>query len=82
LRTSSDVLAFYESRFGRYRFDQFTSATVEGIFARRSVAGGVIYEPRYLADELRTTGHDAHEQVALVVLHHRGLWKNRTAPAR
>jgi hypothetical protein len=64
-RTSSDVLAFYESRFGRFSFDQFTFATVEGIFARRAVAGGVIYESRYLADELRTTGHDAHETALL-----------------
>jgi aminopeptidase N len=65
LRASADVLDFYASRFGRYAFDEFTFATVEGIFARRAVAGGVIYEARYLADELRTTGHDAHETALL-----------------
>jgi hypothetical protein len=65
LRTSADVLAFYASRFGQYAFDQFTFATVDGIFARRAVAAGVIYNPRYLADELRTTGHDAHETALL-----------------
>jgi hypothetical protein len=65
LRTSADVLDFYASRFGRYAFDEFTFATVDGIFARRAVAGGVIYHARYLADELRTTGHDAHETALL-----------------
>ena len=60
-RTSADVLDFYTSRFGPYAFDQFTFATVDGIFARRAIAGGVIYDAHYLADELRTTGHDAHE---------------------
>jgi hypothetical protein len=64
-RTSADVLDFYASRFGRYAFDAFTFATVDGIFARRAVAGGVIYDSRYLADELRTTGHDAHETALL-----------------
>jgi len=64
-RTSADVLDFYASRFGRYAFDQFSFATVDGIFARRAVAGGVIYDARYLADELRTTGHDAHETALL-----------------
>jgi hypothetical protein len=63
--TSADVLAFYATRFGPYAFDQFTFATVDGIFARRAVAGGVIYDARYLADELRTTGHDAHETALL-----------------
>jgi hypothetical protein len=63
--TSADVLDFYSSRFGPYAFDQFTFATVDGIFARRAVAGGVIYDARYLADELRTTGHDAHETALL-----------------
>lgn len=65
IRTSADVLDFYASRFGPYAFDQFTFATVDGIFARRAVAGGVIYEPHYLADELKTTGHDAHETALL-----------------
>ena len=65
LRTSADVLSFYASRFGPYAFDQFTFATVDGIFARRALAGGVIYNPRYLADELRATGHDAHETALL-----------------
>ena len=65
LRTSADVLDFYASRFGPYAFDQFTFATVEGIYARRAVAGGVIYEPGYLAKELRTTGLDAHETALL-----------------
>lgn len=65
LRTSTDVLDFYASRFGRYAFDEFTFATVDGIFARRAVAGGVIYNSQYLADELRTTGHDAHETALL-----------------
>jgi hypothetical protein len=65
LRTSADVLHFYASRFGPYLFDQFTFATVDGIFARRALAGGVIYSPRYLADEFRTTGHDAHETALL-----------------
>jgi hypothetical protein len=64
-RTSADVLDFYASRFGPYAFDAFNFATVEGIFARRAVAGGVIYSPAYLADELRTTGHDAHETALL-----------------
>jgi aminopeptidase N len=64
-RTSADVLDFYTLRFGRYSFDEFTFATVDGIFARRAVAGGVIYEARYLAEELRTTGHDAHETALL-----------------
>lgn len=64
-RTSADVLDFYASRFGRYAFDEFTFATVEGIVARRAVAGGVIYQPRYLADELGTAGHDAHETALL-----------------
>lgn len=64
-RTSADVLAFYTSRFGPYAFDQFTFATVDGIFARRAIAGGVIYEARYLAEALRTTGHDAHETALL-----------------
>jgi hypothetical protein len=63
--TSADVLAFYESRFGPYGFDAFTFATVDGIFARRSIAGGVIYEERYLDKEMRTTGHDAHETALL-----------------
>ncbi len=65
LRTSADVLDFYASRFGAYVFDQFTFATLEGIFARRAVAGGVLYNTRYLADELATTGHDAHETALL-----------------
>ena len=65
MATSADVLDFYDSRFGRYAFDQFTFATVEGIFARRAVAGGVIYESGYLADVLRTTGRDAHETALL-----------------
>lgn len=64
-RTSPDVLEFYASRFGPYVFDQFTFATVDGIFARRAVAGGVIYEPHYLAEVFRTTGHDAHETALL-----------------
>jgi hypothetical protein len=64
-RTSTDVLDFYASRFGPYAFDQFTFATVDGIFARRAVAGGVIYDASYLAEELRTTGHDAHETALL-----------------
>jgi len=64
-RTSADVLDFYTSHFGRYAFDEFTFATVDGIFARRAVAGGVIYNPGYLAEELRTTGHDAHETALL-----------------
>jgi len=59
------VLDFYASRFGRYAFDQFTFATVDGIYARRAVAGGVIYDVRYLAEEFRTTGHDAHETALL-----------------
>jgi hypothetical protein len=63
--TSADVLDFYVSRFGPYAFDEFTFATVDGIFARRAVAGGVIYESDYLAKELRTTGHDAHETALL-----------------
>ena len=74
LRTSADVLDFYASRFGPYAFDQFTFATVEGIFARRALAGGVIYEPGYLANELRTTGHDAHETAL--------LWWSYTAAGR
>lgn len=65
LRASADVLGFYASRFGRYAFDQFTFATVDGIFARRAVAGGVIYDDGYLAEELRTTEHDAHETALL-----------------
>jgi len=64
-RTSADVLDFYASRFGPYAFDSFTFATVEGIFARRAVAGAVVYEPGYLAKEMRTTGHDAHETALL-----------------
>ncbi len=64
-RTSAEVLDFYTSRFGPYAFDQFTFATVEGIFARRAVAGGVLYDAPYLADELRTTGHDGHETALL-----------------
>jgi hypothetical protein len=64
-RTSADVLAYYAARFGPYAFDQFTLATVDGIFARRAVAGGVLYDARYLAQELRTTGHDAHETALL-----------------
>jgi hypothetical protein len=63
--TSADVLDFYVSRFGPYAFDEFTFATVEGIFARRAVAGGVIYESGYLDKEMRTTGHDAHETALL-----------------
>src|SRR5512134_1785546 len=47
LHTSADVLSFYASRFGPYAFDEFTFATVDGIFARRALAGGVIYNPRY-----------------------------------
>ena len=65
LASSADVLAFYESRFGPYAFDEFTFATVEGIFARRAVAGGVIYSPAYLDREMRSTGHDAHETALL-----------------
>lgn len=65
LRTSADVLDFYASRFGPYAFDEFTFATVDGIFARRAVAGGVLYNPRYLADEIRAIGHDAHETALL-----------------
>jgi hypothetical protein len=61
LSTSADVLEFYASRFGPYAFDGFTFATVEGIYARRAVAGGVIYSPAYLAQEFDATGHDAHE---------------------
>jgi hypothetical protein len=64
-RTSADVLDFYTSRFGPYAFDQFTFATVDGIIARRAIAGGVIYDAPYLANELRTTGHDAHETALL-----------------
>ncbi len=65
LASSADVLGFYESRFGPYAFDEFTFATVEGIFARRAVAGGVIYSPAYLEREMRSTGHDAHETALL-----------------
>lgn len=63
--TSADVLEFYQSRYGPYAFDGFTFATVDGIFARRSVAGGVIYAPAYLDEEMRRTGHDAHETALL-----------------
>ena len=65
LASSADVLDFYESRFGPYAFDEFTFATVEGIFARRAVAGGAIYSPAYLDREMRSTGHDAHETALL-----------------
>jgi hypothetical protein len=65
LASSADVLDFYESRFGPYAFDEFTFATVEGIFARRAVTGGVIYSPAYLDREMRSTGHDAHETALL-----------------
>lgn len=64
-QTSGDVLAFYESRFGPYAFDEFTFAIVEGIYARRALAGAVIYSPKYLAGEFETTGHDAHETALL-----------------
>jgi hypothetical protein len=65
LASSADVLDFYGSRFGSYAFDEFTFATVEGIFARRAIAGGVIYSPAYLDREMRSTGHDAHETALL-----------------
>ena len=65
LSSSADVLDFYESLYGPYAFDDFTFATVEGIFARRAVAGGVIYSPAYLDREMRSTGHDAHETALL-----------------
>jgi hypothetical protein len=63
--SSADVLDFYASRFGPYAFDEFNFATVEGIFARRAVAGGVIYSPAFLDREMRSTGHDAHETALL-----------------
>ena len=65
LTSSAEVLEFYESRFGPYVFDEFTFATVEGIYARRAVAGGVIYSPEYLDREMRAIGHDAHETALL-----------------
>ena len=65
LASSADVLDFYASRFGPYAFDEFNFATVEGIFARRAVAAGVIYSPAYLDREMRSTGHDAHETALL-----------------
>jgi aminopeptidase N len=63
--SSADVLDFYVSRFGPYAFDSFTFATVTGIFARRALAGAVVYEPGYLASEMEVTGHDAHETALL-----------------
>jgi hypothetical protein len=62
---SADVLGVYESLFGPYAFDEFTFASVDSIFARRAVAGGVIYAPAYLRRELDSTGHDAHETALL-----------------
>lgn len=63
--TSGEVLATYQHLFGPYRFDAFTFATVDGIHARRAVAGGVVYEPSYLRQEMDSTGHDAHETALL-----------------
>jgi hypothetical protein len=63
--TSSDVLTFYASRFGRWAFDDFSVATVDSTYARRSLAGSIIYSPAYLRREMDTTGHDAHETALL-----------------
>jgi hypothetical protein len=67
--TSSDVLAFYAARFGPYAFDDFTFATVDGIYARRALAGSVIYAPAYLRQEMDSTGLDAHETALLWWFH-------------
>ena len=63
--TSADVLGVYEGLFGPYPFDTYTFASVDSIFARRAIAGGVIYEPSYLRQEMDSTGHDAHETALL-----------------
>jgi hypothetical protein len=60
-RTSSDVLAFLVEHYGPYEYDDFTFATLSGIYARRSLEDGIVYEPGYLDQEMRTTGRDVHE---------------------
>jgi hypothetical protein len=72
--TSSDVLAFYQERFGPYAFDGFTFATVEGIFARRSVAGCDLLAglPGRGSPHHRT--RRARDGAPLVVWNHGGAW--------
>jgi hypothetical protein len=65
ITTSADVLDFYASRFGPYVFDDFAFATVDSIYARRALAGAVIYSPAYVEQEMGATGHDAHETALL-----------------
>jgi hypothetical protein len=63
--TSADVLHFYSDLYGPYPADQFSFVTLRGIHARRACAGFVVYEPKYLEKEMRTTGFDAHETALL-----------------
>lgn len=65
LRRSADVLAVYARLYGPYAFDEFTFATLDSLYARRALAGGVVYSPAYLEGELARTGYDGHETALL-----------------
>jgi len=65
LARSADVLSAYARLFGPYAFDEFTFATLDSLYARRALAGGVVYSPAYLAREMARTGYDGHETALL-----------------
>ena len=65
LRRSADVLSAYAGLFGPYAFDDFAFATVDSMYARRALAGAVVYEPGFLEREMTRTGFDGHETALL-----------------
>jgi hypothetical protein len=69
LARSADVLAFYTRTYGPYPFDEFTFATLDSLYARRALAGGVVYSPAYLEREMQRTGYDGHETALLWWFH-------------
>lgn len=64
-RTSREVVRYYSELYAPYPFDVFTFAAVDGIYARRALAGGVAYSSAWIAQELRRNGFDGHETALL-----------------
>jgi hypothetical protein len=64
-RTSGDVLSFYTALHGYYPADQFTFATISGLYARRAFPGFVGYAPEYLEKTMARDGYDGHETALL-----------------
>ena len=65
LARSADVLSGYARLYGPYGFDEFTFATLDSLYARRALAGGVVYSPAFLEREMARVGYDGHETALL-----------------